>query len=275
MTLTCDGQERHGIRAAVLDWAGTTVDFGSCAPAATFVEAFRRHGVAVTHAQARGPMGMAKRAHIAAIADEPTVAAGWAAAQGRGFAEPDIDAIYETFLPLQEACIDDFSGVIPGAVATLAWLRASGIRVGSSTGYTTAIMERVMRSAAEQGFEVEAMLCSSDFAQGRPAPWMIFENMRRLDVFPPSAVVTVDDTVVGIEAARNAGTWAVGISATGNLVGLGQADFENLPDRERGERVSTAKRRLLEAGAHLVIESIAGLPGAIQEIESGRVAMEG
>lgn len=255
------------IKAVVLDWAGTTVDFGSCAPAATFVEAFARHGAAVTLTEARAPMGMAKRAHIAAIAAAVGVAESWHRAHGRGFVETDIDAIYATFLPLQEACIDRFSTVIPGAVETAAELRSCGIRIGSSTGYTREITARVMRSAKEQGFEVEEMLCSSDFAQGRPWPWMIFENMRRLEVFPPAAVVTVDDTLVGIEAARNAGTWAVGIAATGNLVGLGRDEFESLPDRERVERVEAARAALIEAGADYVVDSIGDLPAVLDDIK--------
>ena len=42
------------IRLVVLDWAGTTVDHGSCAPVAPFVAAFARSGVEVSPAEARG-----------------------------------------------------------------------------------------------------------------------------------------------------------------------------------------------------------------------------
>ena len=57
-----------GIRLVVADLAGTTIDFGSSAPAGVFVALFARHGVTVTDAEARGPMGTAKRDHIAALA---------------------------------------------------------------------------------------------------------------------------------------------------------------------------------------------------------------
>ena len=40
------GQQR--IQAILFDWAGTTVDFGSRAPAQVFVEIFRQRGVAIT-----------------------------------------------------------------------------------------------------------------------------------------------------------------------------------------------------------------------------------
>lgn len=257
------------VRAVVLDWAGTTVDFGSCAPAATFVEAFARHGVTITLDDARGPMGMAKRDHIKAIAATPGATTQWTARHGRAFGESDIDAIYQTFLPLQEACVEQFSTVIPGALEMLAAMRARGVRVGSSTGYTRTIMERVMRAASAQGFEVDAMLCASDVEQGRPWPWMIFENMRRLGVCPPSSVVVVDDTTVGVESGVNAGAWSVGVAATGNLVGLPLAEFEALPDPERTARVTRAREALLRAGAHFVIDGVGDLPRVLDAIERG------
>ncbi len=55
------------IRLVVFDWAGTTVDHGSFAPVTPFVEALARHGVRVTTAEARGPMGLHKRDHLVAL----------------------------------------------------------------------------------------------------------------------------------------------------------------------------------------------------------------
>ena len=52
------------IRAVLFDWAGTTVDYGSRAPTQVFLEIFRGRGIAITEAEARGPMGMGKRDHI-------------------------------------------------------------------------------------------------------------------------------------------------------------------------------------------------------------------
>ena len=62
------------IRAVVLDWAGTTQDYGSQAPVGAFIEVFARNGVTITIAQARGPMGIYKLDHIRAIAAFPDVA---------------------------------------------------------------------------------------------------------------------------------------------------------------------------------------------------------
>ena len=50
------------LQAAILDWAGTVVDFGSFAPTQIFVEAFAEFDVQVSIEEARGPMGMGKTA---------------------------------------------------------------------------------------------------------------------------------------------------------------------------------------------------------------------
>lgn len=57
------------IQAAILDWAGTVVDHGSRAPMDAFVRAFAEFGVAISIADARGPMGMAKRDHIRMVGE--------------------------------------------------------------------------------------------------------------------------------------------------------------------------------------------------------------
>ena len=53
------------LKAAVFDWAGTVIDHGSQAPMGAFVAAFAQFGVTISIAQARGPMGLPKRDHIA------------------------------------------------------------------------------------------------------------------------------------------------------------------------------------------------------------------
>ena len=73
---------RPGVRAVILDWAGTTVDHGSRAPVAAIRRGFAAHGVTLTEEEARGPMGMAKRDHIASLLADPSVADRWMAVTG-------------------------------------------------------------------------------------------------------------------------------------------------------------------------------------------------
>ncbi len=143
--------------AVIFDWAGTIVDYGSGAPVEAFRECFRRAGVPISAATARGPMGKNKRDHISEIIYSQQVAAEWQQKHGRAPSEADIDTIYEAFTPVQVEAVKSRCKPIPGALATLAALRAQGIKIGSCSGYNPAIMEAVLAGAAEQGLKVDAM----------------------------------------------------------------------------------------------------------------------
>ena len=45
------------LKAVILDWAGTTLDYGCYAPAVVFTEVFKRRGVEISMQEAREPMG--------------------------------------------------------------------------------------------------------------------------------------------------------------------------------------------------------------------------
>ncbi len=255
------------LKAVVFDWAGTTIDYGSRAPTAVFQEIFRRQGIEVTEAQAREPMGRAKRDHIAAVVAMPPVAEAWQATFGRPCGEEDIDAMYREFLPLQKATLQDHSQLIPGAAEAVAKCRQRGLKIGSSTGYTRELMEVVSAAAAQQGYQPDCVLCADDAPRGRPAPYLLFEAAKRLDVYPMWTIVKVDDTPIGIEAGRNAGCWTVGVTRTGNCVGLSEQQLGELSDQEVQRRCQAAAKRLTDAGAHFTIESVAELPELIKTID--------
>lgn len=255
------------LKAVVLDWAGTTVDHGSRAPALVLQEIYHRRGIELTMAQARGPMGMAKRDHIAAIAALPEITQAWESQFGRPANDADIDAMYADFLPLQKQVLKDHATVIDGIPQAIARCREMGLKIGSSTGYTQELMEIVTPSAREQGYEPDCVLCVEDAPRGRPAPYLLFEAAKRLDVYPMWNIVKVDDTPVGIEAGRNAGCWTVGITRTGNCVGLSAEEAQALSAEELRERCESAAARLKTAGAHDVLESVADLPELLATIE--------
>jgi phosphonoacetaldehyde hydrolase len=256
------------IKAVILDWAGTVVDHGSSAPMGAFVKAFAHFGVTISIADARGPMGMAKRDHIRLVGTAPAVAAAWRANHGRDFDDAAIDAIFEVFEPLNVAAVEAHAALIPGAVWALEWCAARGIRIGSTTGYTRPIMQRLMPLAAAQGFVPEVTICAGDLAAGRPAPLQIWSALAQMGIWPASSVIKLDDTAPGIGEARAAGCWAIGAALTGNNPGLSADELARLPPDERAELRRAASEPLLRAGAHLVIDSIAELPWLVEHIEA-------
>jgi len=259
------------LRAVVLDWAGTVVDHGSKAPMGVFQRAFAKFGVDITIDEARGPMGMAKRDHIAAVIREPRIAALWEKAHGAPPSEADVDRIYEAFVPMNVEVVTDYAVLIPGVAETIARLRARGLKIGSTTGYTREIMAPLLPKAAAQGYEPDNLVCAGDLAAGRPTPLMMYKTFLDLNVWPAWRVVKVDDTEVGVEEGLNAGCWSVGVAVTGNAFGLDEAEIDALSDDAFEARSAEAYGKLTRAGAHYVVDSVADLGDVLDEIE-GRLA---
>jgi phosphonoacetaldehyde hydrolase len=262
------------LQAVIFDWAGTVVDHGSRAPMGAFVKAFAEFGVTITIADARGPMGMAKRDHIRMVGQAQAVAAAWQAKFGRPFGEADIDAVFEVFEPMNVASVRDHADFIPGALETIAQLKAKGLRIGSTTGYTPPIMEVLMPIAAARGFAPEIVVCAGDLAAGRPSPLMMWHAMAQMGIWPAYTVVKIDDTLPGIGEGVAAGTWTVGVALSGNMVGLTVDELAALPEAERNALRERAGADMRAAGADIVIDSIADLPGAIDRINAALTAGE-
>ncbi len=260
---------RMKVQAVILDWAGTVVDHGSRAPMGAFVRAFAQFGVPISIADARGPMGMAKWDHIRALGRIPAVAAAWRAKYGRDFADGDVDAIFQVFEPMNIAAVRDHADIIPGTIAATDALRAHGIRIAGTTGYTRRIMDVLEPLAAAGGYLPEFTVCAGALPGGRPTPLMMWYAMARLGVWPAASVVKVDDTAPGISEGKAAGTWTIGIALTGNTAGLSAEELAALPQAERDRAREQAAFELRDAD--MVIDSIADLPAAIEAID-GRLA---
>ncbi|MGA7242139.1 MAG: phosphonoacetaldehyde hydrolase [Terracidiphilus sp.] len=255
------------VRAIMLDWAGTTVDHGSVAPVAALQTLFAQHGISLSIEDARRDMGLLKRDHIRAILGLPGVRAKWAAETGREPIEADVQSLFEEFGPLQMEIIAQHSTLIPGVVETVKEWQSRGWRIGSSTGYTRSMLEPVQAQAALEGYRPDASVCPDEVGAGRPAPWMLMKNAQLLGVYPPSTCVKIGDTVIDVVEGKNAGMWTIGLTKTGNLVGVNQKQWEQLPEASKKERLKDAESALIKAGADYVAEDLASCNEALAEIE--------
>lgn len=255
------------IRAVIFDWAGTMVDYGCRAPVRALQSVLAQAGIEASEAEIRRDMGMAKRAHIAALLAMPRLAAQWQGAHGHVADDGDIDRLHDAVEPLMIAAAAECATLIPGAAETVATLRARGIRIGSNTGYTRPMMEAILPRAAEQGYTPDALVCAGETPEGRPSPLMLWKLFAQLGVWPASACVKVDDAPVGIAEGRNAGCWTVGVAASGNGVGVDHATLLALTPSNRKQRIEAARLALIEAGADFVIDTVADLPSILDEIE--------
>ena len=217
-------------------------------------------------------MGMAKWDHIRAVGQTPSVAAAWRARHGRDFTEGDVDAIFQVFEPMNIAAARDHADIIPGTIGAMEALRARGIRIAGTTGYTRPIMDVLEPLAATAGYVPELTVCAGDLPAGRPTPLMMWYVMAKLGIWPAATVVKVDDTAPGISEGKAAGTWTVGIALTGNAVGLAAEDLAALSPTERAKLRDKATTELRDAD--LVIDSIADLPQAIATLDARLAAGE-
>jgi len=220
---------------------------------------FAQFGVEISVAEARGPMGMAKRDHIKTLMAVPRIAAAWQAAHGAAPDDAAIDRVYEVFVPMNESVVADYAVMIEGAVPAVERLRARGMKIGSTTGYTRSIMERVLPVAAAQGYAPDNLVCADDLPEGRPGPLQMYQTFIDLRVYPPSAVIKVDDTEPGIAEGVAAGCLTVGVAMSGNIVGLTPEDLAATDPAEVDRLRAVATARLKAAGADHVIDSIADL----------------
>ncbi|WP_136658562.1 phosphonoacetaldehyde hydrolase [Nitratireductor sp. XY-223] len=251
-------------KAAVFDWAGTMVDFGSFAPMGVFAELFAANGLEVSIDEARAPMGLPKRDHIKAMLDNPRIAGAWREAHGRPAGEGEIDALYREFLPMNERVAARYATLVPGAGEAVAVLRARGLKIGSTTGYTRSIMQHVLPVAAQQGYSPDNLVCSDDLPFGRPTPMGIYKCCLDLGIADAKQIVKVDDTEPGIAEGVAAGCLTVGVAMSGNYVGKTVEELAALDQDEVATLRAVASRRLKDAGADHIIDTVADLPALLE-----------
>ena len=257
---------RGPLKAVMLDWAGTTLDYGCYAPAVVFVQVYERQGVPISIEEARVPMGAHKKVHIRKLSKMEAIAARWQEEHGRAPNEGDVETMFADFVPLQLGCLADYAELIPGTVEAMTEFRRMGLKIGSTTGYMTEMMDVLIEEAARRGYKPDSSVCAAEVPAGRPAPWMCLQNAQMLGVYPMEACVKVDDTLPGIEEGLNAGMWAIGLAKTGNEIGLTEAEIEALDADVYQARLQRAYARMAQTGAHYVVDGISDVPPIIAEI---------
>ena len=261
-------QNPNTLQAVILDWAGTVVDFGSFAPTQIFVEAFAEFDVQVSIEEARGPMGMGKWDHIRTLCDQPQVAERYRKVFGRAPTDDDVTALYQRFMPLQIEKIAEHSALIPGALDTLAGLRAQGIKIGSCSGYPKQVMDKVVALAASNGYVADHVVATDEVPNGRPWPAQALANVIALGIDDVAACVKVDDTVPGILEGRRAGMWTVALTCSGNALGLTYEQFRALDSATLDSERQRIEAMFQGSRPHYRVDTLTDLPQVIADINA-------
>lgn len=257
------------VEGVIFDWAGTTVDFGCFAPVNVFVNIFKEAGIEVTMEEARAPMGLLKIDHIRAMLSMPRISALWEDKYERAFTEQDVERLYDKFESSLMASLSAYTDPIDEVVDTVEALRKNGVKIGSTTGYTSKMMDIVAPNAAEKGYCPDVYVTPDETnSVGRPYPYMIYRNMEKLKLSAAWKTVKVGDTVSDMKEGVNAGVWTVGIIVGSSEMGLSIDEFQALTEADQEAAIAKTAQTFRENGADFTIESMKELPPLIEKINS-------
>lgn len=256
------------IAGVIFDWAGTTIDYGCFAPLDAFITAFRERGVDITISEVREPMGLPKKEHIRSILHMKGPRDRWKAVNGKNPDDGDVSELYARFEPVLMESIVRHAELLPGVKDTVHSLRASGIKIGSTTGYTADMMRPIIHETAKQGYLPDLIVTPDDVPGGRPYPWMIMKNMIELGMPSSRAVLKVGDTLSDIAEGLAAGVWSAGVIEGSSELGLSRAEYAALGPDEKKQWYANVRERYFNAGAHIVMDSIDDTLHVVRAINS-------
>ncbi len=259
---------RGKVKGIVLDWSGTTADIYVLAPAVVFVQVFKKHGVEISMAEARGPMGLRKDLHIKELTEVPEIRERWKGVHGSYPDQGSVDAMFADFVPMQLACLREYTTLLPHVAEVTQKFQKDGIKIGSSTGFVRPMVDVLEEDAKKQGYTPDASVAGDEVEHGaRPKPFMVYRNLDLMDIHPIQSVVKVDDTVSGVGEALEAGCWGVGIARYSNYMDIDSMEhYESLPEAEIARRLKLTREILAKSGAHYVIDTFDQMPAVIADV---------
>ena len=268
-------KEKAGIQAVILDWAGTAVDYGCLAPLAVFMEVFRCRSIEVTPEEVRAPMGKMKRDHIREMCSMERIRSLWKQLYGRMPGEADADELFAQFEPMLLSILNRYADPLPHVKEVISHLRETGVKIGSTTGYTRSMMNIVAPEAARRGYAPDFVIASDEVPSGRPHPYMCWQNAINLKVYPLSAILKVGDTLADIEEGLNASVWSVGVVTGSSLMGLSREEAAAMDPTELDLRRKNTVELYRRAGAHAILDSMADLPGLVDAMNENLKCIRG
>jgi|SRR5579864_2552702 len=183
----------------VFDLAGTTVEDRGEVPAA-FTAALAEQGIAVSPEMLVSVRGASKRQAIERLVPD---------APGRG---ARVEAAFSSFRRHLAHRYSESVHPVPGAEDAFRWLRARRVRVALNTGFDRTTTAMLLSALGWDRGLTDAVVCGDDVSEGRPAPFLIFRAMEATGTHRVDRVANVGDTVLDLEAGRNAGVgWNIGV----------------------------------------------------------------
>jgi len=202
---------RSAVDLVVLDIAGTTVEEHGAVYVA-LEEAVVAAGGRPGRDDVEAWMGADKHqaiAHLLTAADGPDASPC-----------PDADLVERVYQDFRERLATAYTQRPPtpvdGVPQALARLRAHGVGIALSTGFTREVTVPLLRGVGWESGVVDTVVTVDDVPAGRPAPYLVFRAMERLGVHRVARVLVAGDTTRDLQAGTNAGAgFVVGVLTGG------------------------------------------------------------
>jgi phosphonatase-like hydrolase len=186
------------LELVVFDIGGTTMVDNGQVPRA-FEDVVRRHGIAMSPEEIVQWRGASKREAVAYF-----VRRHYGADDTQNATR--MTQIYGDFKDhLRHTFNTEGVQVIAGAAETFAWLHERHIRCALTSGFDRDIVQLILEALQWDKGVIDATVSGDEVAKGRPAPYMIFRAMEYCNIMSAQAVANVGDTMLDMEAGRNAG----------------------------------------------------------------------
>jgi phosphoglycolate phosphatase len=194
------------IRLAVLDMAGTTVRDGGVVER-SFVEALGEMGFAADSAELRQHLE-----YVRATMGQSKITVFRAVFTGDEARAQEANARFET--AFERAVSRGDLEALPGAEAALEALRAHGVRVCLTTGFSATTRDALLEVLGWRDL-VDLCLSPGDGVRGRPYPDMILTALMRLEADSVHEIAVAGDTISDLVAGDAAGAAVVAGVLTG------------------------------------------------------------
>jgi HAD superfamily hydrolase (TIGR01509 family) len=152
----------------------------------------------------------------------------------------------QRFSDLKEQCYRDLArgriALMEGVGDVLDALTALGVRLAVGSSGVRPNLDLTVASCGLEG-RFAAIASLEDIDRGKPDPQVFLVAARKAGVSPSRSAV-FEDAPVGIQAAKAAGMWAVGVATTHPAQSLFDAGADEVVERLTGYDVPALVRRL-------------------------------
>ena len=271
------------IKSCIFDLGGTIVDRYSFTPLICLHRAFKGKKINVPIELIRKDMGLSKEEHIDNLLKDKEIQRQWIHKYRVRPSSDDTQNLFRDFKIMQERETKLNMEVLPHTAKCIQNLRKHNISIGTTTGFDKEQMERIKYLLESQNMFLDSYVSSTCLNKpGRPEPFMIHENMKRLKLDDPRRIIKIDDTISGIQEGLNAGCWTVAVcrwSSNMNMNSFKEMDKLNNFNSDNDysynyyqlrNKINKCRQIMASSGAHYVINTLYELNNVIDDINDMR-----